>query len=120
MRLQQRSLSKLGLMDILRRKKKTLKDFLTDSGIAAYETLAERCSSMGVTVPDVEMFNLAIGKKSEIEFAVSSPTEGIILLEPPPIVEETTGKQENIEDLDPPSIEVEIITQQDKKKKKQK
>jgi len=107
-------------MDILRRKKKTLKDFLTDSGIAAYETLAERCSSMGVTVPDVEMFNLAIGKKSEIEFAVSSPTEGIILLEPPPIVEETTGKQENIEDLDPPSIEVEIITQQDKKKKKQK
>lgn len=120
MRLHQRSLSKVSLMDILRRKKKTLKNFLNDTGIIAYETLLERCSSMGVMAPDIELFNETVGKKSEIEFSASSPTEGIVMLEPPLIVEENTGKFETFEELDPPSIEVEIITRQERKKKKQK
>lgn len=118
MRLHQRSLSKVSLSDILRRRRKTLKQFLLDTGIVTYETLSTRCSSMGVLPPSEEEFNDAAGKSSNGEFIASSPTEGVVVLEPPQLVEESTGKLHDVEDLDPPGIDVEVITTAAKSGKK--
>ncbi len=120
MRLHERSLSKVSLFDILRRRKKTLKDFLLENGIVTYETLVSRCNSMGVLPPTEEKFNEMTGKKSEAEFIASSPTEGVVVLDPPVIVEESTGKLQSLQDMPPPEVEVEVVTTVDDPSKKKK
>jgi hypothetical protein len=118
MRLHERSLSKVSLTDILRRRKKSLREFLLENGIVTYETLTTRCSSMGVLPPSIASFNEAAGKTSEAQFMASSPTEGVVVLDPPTLVMENTGRLQPIEDLEAPGIDVECITSQDPKKKK--
>ena len=118
MRLHQRSISKVNLFDILRRRRKTLKEFLIETGIVTYETLVLRCASMGVVPPDESQFNEATGKSSDAEFLASSPTEGVVVLDPPPVVEESTGKLQDIVEAETPGIEVEVITTADAGKKK--
>jgi len=120
MRLHERSLSKVNLSDILRRRKKTLRDFLVENGIVTYDTLVTRCGSMGVVPPSVETFNEVTGKTSEAEFIASSPTEGVVVLDPPALVEENTGKLQALEDVPAPEVEVEVITLQDDASKKKK
>lgn len=73
---------------------------------------------MGVLPPPEEEFDAAAGKSSNGEFIASSPTEGILILEPPQIVEESTGKFHDAEEADPPGIEVEVITTAAKSSKK--
>lgn len=79
MRLHNKSLSKLSLINLLRRKRSDLKRFLAESGITTYETLKVRCSSLGVSPPSQQEFNDALGV-SEIP-NVSSPTEGVVIVE---------------------------------------
>lgn len=120
MRLHQRSISKVSLFDILRRRRKTLKDFLLETGIVTYETLVQRCASMGVAPPEESAFNEATGKQFDNEFLASSPMEGVVVLEPPPVVEESTGKLHELVDAEPPGVEVEVITTADNTAKKKK
>lgn len=82
MRLQTKSLSRVSLLDLLRKKRSTLEKFLDDTGIVTYEKLVERCSSIGVVPPSVEQFHKAMG--SPMTHEVSSPTEGVIVLAPLP------------------------------------
>lgn len=93
MRLQKKSLSKVSLLDQLRRRKTTLEKFLAESGIVTYELLLSRCKSIGVVPPTEEQFSKARGNSPTP--TVSSPTEGIVVLEPPVsarLVSESGGK----------------------------
>lgn len=80
MRLQNRSYSRINLIDLLSKRKKTLDVFLNEVGITTYELLKNRCSTMGVHPPTEEQFNQALG--NPVLPAVSSPTEGVVVLVP--------------------------------------
>lgn len=80
MRLQEKSLSKLTLDSLLRKKRSTLENFLKETGIVTYETLEIRCRSIGVVPPEREQFLRAMGNPVVHEY--SSPTEGIVVLNP--------------------------------------
>lgn len=97
MRLHSKSLSKLSLTNLLRRKRSDLKRFLTESGITTYETLKVRCSSLGVLVPSQDEFKDALGVTDVPN--VSSPTEGVVVLNPTVVSDESSSSTENV---DPP------------------
>lgn len=81
MRLQKRALSKVTLINLLRRKKTTLKRYLEENGIVTYELLTSRCDSMGTLAPSEDEFKAAQGAS---KYEVSSPTEGIVVIQPLP------------------------------------
>ena len=101
-----KNLPGLHLNDLLRRKKTSLAQFINDFGISTYEGLKARCERIGVISPTLEQFEQVVPQH------VNSPTEGVVVLEPPPIVHEHTGKI--IEDeVNPPSLSL----KKNKKKK---
>ena len=91
MRLQKKSLSKVTLISLLRRRKNSFKTFLEQNGIVTYERLISRCSSLGVVSPTEEQFNneLGVGLRT-----TSSPTDGIVVVviepEPDPVYDSNT------------------------------
>lgn len=95
MRLQEKSLSKLRLVDILRKKKKQLRTYLMETGIVTYERLLRSCDSIGVTPPSEKEFMNAMGNPLTPEF--SSPTDGVLVLNPP---ESNLGTLNEVEMLD--------------------
>jgi hypothetical protein len=88
MRLQKKSISKVSLTDLLRRRKTTLSNFLEETGIVTYELLVERCSSSGVLAPSLADFLSARGSSNL--HTTSSPTEGVVVLNPPDEVKMTS------------------------------
>jgi hypothetical protein len=106
--MKQKSLSKsnistLKLTDLLRRRRATLREYIDDFGIITYEALLERCTRIGVIPPSREEFaglNIPV---------VNSPAEGLVVLEPPPVIREVTGKP-----IDPETNEeLPFFTQED-------
>lgn len=95
MRLQEKSISKLTLIDLLRRKRKDLKTYLKETGIVTYERLIRSCTSIGVIPPSEEEFQNVFGNPTTPQ--VSSPTDGILVLEPPIAPSETPSQE--VEDL---------------------
>lgn len=83
-----KNMPKLKLGDLLRRRKMTLKHLLSELGITTYEGLVIRCERMGVSPPSVDEFKVAFDTGP-----VNSPTEGIVVLEPPPVIDEISGKK---------------------------
>lgn len=81
-----KNLPGLKLTDLLRRRKKTLEKFINEFGITTYESLLSRCERIGVVPPSVEDFEEIVTRP------VTSPTEGIVVLNAPPIISEHTGK----------------------------
>jgi hypothetical protein len=81
-----KNLPGLHLNDLLRRKKTSLHQFISDFGISTYEGLKTRCERIGVISPTIEQFEEVMPKH------VSSPTEGVVVLDPLPIVHEHTGQ----------------------------
>ena len=82
MRLQKKSLSKVSLTDLLRRRKSTLEKYLVETGIVTYDLLTARCESSGLMPPSIEDFYKAQGRKSPAP-VISSPAEGVVVIEPP-------------------------------------
>lgn len=96
MRLHQKSISKVSLLNVLKRRKTDLKQFLQETGVVTYELLKSRCDSMGVIPPEEQDFLEASGLTSLDELRnISSPAEGLIVLEPPALVKENTGQLMN-------------------------
>lgn len=91
MRLNKRSISKVSLADVLRRRRRSLQQFLTENGIVTYELLVARCSNMGISPPTHEEFATVTGG---VVPKVSSPTEGVVVVdvEAKYPLSETTGK----------------------------
>lgn len=93
-----KGLPPIKLTDILKKKKTNLKNFLSSFGITAYATLLQKCEKMGVSPPNEEEFKEAVGA------SVSSPQEGIIVLDPPTILKETGEKIEIEEPASEPAV----------------
>lgn len=85
MRLQEKSVSKLTLVDLLRRKRKNLTTHLKEAGIVTYERLVRSCASVGLIPPSEDEFRNALGNPPTP--MVSSPTDGILVLDPPEITD---------------------------------
>jgi hypothetical protein len=92
---------RLRLSDLLRRRKMTLKQLLTERGISAYETLVIWCNRIGV-VPHTEA-----EFREVFPSPVNSPQEGVIVLEPIRVVDEISGRAIDPEaPVEPPGITV--------------
>lgn len=98
MRLQKKSLSKVFLTDLLRRKKITLEKYLKETGIVTYELLVSRCESSGLVPPSHDEFISSRGENS-VTPSVSSPTEGVVVLEPPPVLKIVTESDGSVLEL---------------------
>jgi len=114
MRLQKKSLSKINLTDLLRKKRSNLEIFLKETGIFSYELLVSRCASIGVVPPSESEFLKIRGNNPTP--SVSSPTEGIVVLAP---IE--TDEPEPSEEVENSSIEEEenhVISDSSAKKRR--
>lgn len=81
---------RLKLSDLIRRRKTTLKQMITDRGITTYTALAHWCERIGVLPPTEKEFS------DVMPVPVNSPQEGVVVLEAPAFTEEQTGR-----DIDP-------------------
>jgi hypothetical protein len=94
---------RLRLVDLLKRRKMTLRQLLGEFGITTYEGLLARCERMGVLPPNDEEFKVA-----HPDPPVNSPQEGVIVLEPLPVIDDMTGRK--IDPEAPVVPEVKVIT----------
>lgn len=114
-----KGLPPIKLTDLLKKRRTNLKDFLKNSGITTFVTLQQKCSKMGVSAPSEEDFKKAIGGK-----LVTSPQEGMLVLEPPQLVKDS-GEKVKVdvfasavsEGGDPPPIEDSVVKSSKKSKK---
>ncbi len=99
---------KLRLTDLLKRRKSSLKQYITDHGISTFESLKESCNRLGVASPTEDEY-LAIMPKVA---TASHPQEGIVVIDPLPIIDEMTGR---VIDFDAPATPgvVVLINKQD-------
>jgi hypothetical protein len=86
-RIKVKNMPRLRLTDLLRRRKTTLDAFITESGVQTYEALVIRCNRLGVAPPDRSAWDEL---RPDI---VSSPSDGVVVLDPPDVVEESTGRR---------------------------
>ncbi len=104
-----KKLPPIRLVDLLKKRKITLKQFFDSYGIVAYSTLVTKCNSMGVSPPPEEEFKHAINS------AASSPQEGIIVLDSPSLTKESTGEKISVDELrDFRNVEIEVLPAVDK------
>ena len=73
-----KKLPPIRLVDLLKKRKTNLKDFLSSSGIFTFVTLKQKCEKMGVSAPAESDFLEAVGN-----VVTSSPQEGVVVLDPP-------------------------------------
>lgn len=83
MKLTHPSYPNITLENLLRRRKTTLARFVESTGVTTYELLVERCARMGVTPPLRETFEAIVPPTQ-----VSSPTEGVVIVPAPDLVDE--------------------------------
>jgi len=76
-------------------------------GIVTYERLVAHCASMGVTPPSEEQFARLKGSQGNHE--VSSPTEGVVVLNPLPLTPEEEAEAKVADQESDPSAEVAAI-----------
>lgn len=107
-----KNMPRLTLANLLRRRKMTLNDFINESGVQTYAALVNRCARIGVQPPPEEEY------KSLRPAVVTSQSDGVIVLEPPDVVEnkkeEIPTKQHVLEDEQTQSR----VTKNVRKKKK--
>ena len=103
-RMTLKNLPRLKLSDLLRRRKMTLRALLDEFGITTYEGLVRRCERMGCAPPTEAEFKVAYPDPP-----VNSPQEGVVVLEPPPVIDDISGRKI---DPDAPVVpEVKVITE---------
>lgn len=83
----------IRLVDLLKKRKTNLKEFLETYGIVAYSTLIQKCNKMGVSPPDENEF------KKIISVSNSSPQEGVVVLDSPLLTKENTGEAIFVDDM---------------------
>ena len=86
-------LPQIKLVDLLKKRKTTLKQFLDNYGIVTHSTLITKCDSMGVSPPSEIEF------KKIVNVAISSPQEGIVVLDSPALLSENTGELIMVDDM---------------------
>lgn len=87
MKITHPSAPNITLENLLRRKKSNLARFIEMSGVTTYELLVERCNRMGVDPPTRSTFEALVPPAK-----VSSPTEGVIIVSSPEVINSETGE----------------------------
>lgn len=87
MKLKIKNKPQLPLIQLLRRRKTSLSRFMSEQGITTYEGLINRCNTMGVLPPTEEEY-----AKVKVPL-VSNPQEGLVVLDPIPVLSEMTGRE---------------------------
>ena len=113
-----KNLPQLHISTLLRRRKIRPKDWLQQQGITNYEALLRRCANVGCapwTQEEFLKFKLPV---------VNSPSDGIVVLEPPLVIDEKTGSvidpTIDVRDYKLGFVFVDNPEQEKKRKKKQK
>lgn len=101
MKIPLKNMPRLRLADLLRRRKMTLRQLLDEFGITTYEGLVTRCDRMGCAPPTEVEFKVAFPDK-----LVNNPLEGMVVVEPPPVVDEISGRKIDPEAPVLPGVEV--------------
>ena len=105
-RFKVKKLPPIKLVDLLKKRKTNLKQFLTSYGIVSYNTLLSKCDSMGVSPPSEKDFKETLGAAAE----ASSPQEGVVVLDPPKLLKELTGEKILVDESnDFHLVEVQVI-----------
>jgi hypothetical protein len=104
-RIHVKNLPRLRLTDLLRRRKTALRSYLNEFGITTYEGLLARCERMGVAPPEREDFEKVVVVR------VSSPPEGVVVLEAPKVIKESTGEVIDVDAEDAQHGEVVVLTE---------
>ena len=94
---------RLRLADVIRRRRTTLAALIKEIGLTTYQGLEIWCGRMGISAPTLEEFQVVM---PETIPKISSPQEGVIVLEPPPVIDEQTGRQIDPDAPVVPGIEV--------------
>ena len=97
---------RLKLADLLRRRRTTLGAFVKELGFTTHAGLAIWCKRMGVTPPTHEEFVVAYPAAEK----VNSPMEGVVVLEPPPVVDAESGQSIDPEAPVLTGVEVQVVT----------
>jgi hypothetical protein len=92
-----KSTPKLALTDLLRRRKMTLAEYLTNSGITTYEKLLIVCERQFVLPPDRAKFDELVGGPK------SNPTEGVVVIMPEPETDPEPPKDDAVVDPEFPT-----------------
>ncbi len=74
-----KNLPKLKLIDVLKRRKTSLRQFLTEFSITTYGGLFDQCQRMGIVAPTQQQFDDVVPPMTH----VNSPQEGVVVLEAP-------------------------------------
>jgi len=80
---------RLRLMDVLRRRRSTLKSLVKELGISTYAALTNYCVRLGIE-PPIRNECLSVFPFTPCAL-VNSPQEGIVVLNPPPLINESNG-----------------------------
>jgi hypothetical protein len=100
LRIKYQPTTAVSLEKMLKRRKMSLATFLTEQGISTYESLRARCATIGIVPPSEEEFLQVSGP------IVSNPQEGVVILEPIPIINDATGRE--AEEIAPPPTPADI------------
>lgn len=113
------SVPKFGLMNLLKRRKSTLKLFLSEFGITTYAGLCEMCQKIGVAPPTEQIFNNSL---SVDKMNVNNPSEGVVVIqiEPEQISDNIVQYDEQIHAEFEQITSFDDIQRPQKKSKKQK
>lgn len=84
-----KNVPRLRLVDVVRRRRTTLKALIDELGLTTYTGLDIWCARMGIVPPPEADFNLLFPPETR----VNSPREGVIVLEAPPVIAESTGRE---------------------------
>lgn len=112
MKLKVKNKPQFTLSQLLRRRKVTLSKFMSEQGISTYDALIRRCESIGVTPPSEQEY-VAVDVQ-----LVSNPQEGLVVLDPIPIVDETTGHEIDRPSARPTMNEIQDFATPERKRKK--
>lgn len=108
---------RLRLADVLRRRRTTLKALVSELGVSTYAGLTNWCARMGIAPPPQEEFDVLFPPRT-----VNSPQEGVVVLEPPPVLDELSGRPIDPEAPVEPGVTVvtETLEQPQKKRRARK
>lgn len=110
MRITVKNQPKLQLADLLKRRKMSLLQFITEHAITTYDGLCSRCERMGVAPPTDDEYRTGVPSP----IVVNNPQEGVVVVEPP-VIDSGVVVVTQIEET---MLEPTVNTQKHRRKKK--
>lgn len=111
MKLKVKNKPTMTLLQMLRRRKLTLGQYVLEQGITTYDALVSQCQRLGVTEPTKQEFG-----KANLPL-VSNPEEGVVVIDPVPLLSGESGLPLE-EDAPRPTLNAVLDIKVEKKRRK--